>query len=419
MDTAKYFPKIKDINNAHYILREIIYDTPLQENLTLSERYKARIFLKREDLQYVRSYKIRGAYNKIRSIANDKLKKGLICASAGNHAQGVAFACQKLNIFGKIYMPSTTPKQKIDRVKNLGKRYIDICLVGDNFDSAYNQALLDHGKNQCPFIHPFDDPKVIEGQATVALEILQQTKVPIDYIFIPVGGGGLAAGIGSYFKKKSPYTKIIGIEPEGAPSMSRSIIENKIISLNQIDRFVDGAAVKKVGYFTFNICKKVLDAIKTVSEGKVCTSILDLYNTEAIIAEPAGALSIAALDFYAESIRGKNVVCIISGGNNDITRTEEIRERSLLYEGLKHYFIIRFPQRSGALKQFVNEILGPGDDIAYFQYSKKNSKEEGPAVIGIELTNRDDLLRLMIRMKESSISFQYINENPDLFQTLI
>lgn len=417
--TEIYFPKIQDINIAREILKEIIYDTPLQENLTLSKKYEARIFVKREDLQYVRSYKIRGAYNKIRSIASSNLKQGIICASAGNHAQGVAFSCQKLNIFGKIYMPSTTPKQKIDRVQHLGKKNIQICLCGDTFDAAYNQALLDHGKNDCPFIHPFDDPKVIEGQATVGLEILQQTQVPIDYLFIPVGGGGLAAGIGSYFKTKSPTTKIIGIEPEGAPSMSRSLIENKIIYLNKIDRFVDGASVNKVGYLTFNICKKVLDEVKTISEGKVCTSMLDLYNTEAIITEPAGALSIAALDFYAKSIRGKNVVCIISGGNNDITRTEEIRERSLLYEGLKHYFIISFPQRAGALKQFVNEILGPGDDIAYFQYSKKNSKEKGPAVIGIELTNRDDILGLMIRMKESSISFQYINENPDLFQTLI
>ncbi|XOD66513.1 MAG: threonine ammonia-lyase [Flavobacteriales bacterium Tduv] len=417
--TSSYFPTVKDVAKARHTLKEILCDTPLQENLTLSERYQARIFLKREDLQFVRSYKIRGAYNKIRNLNASQLEKGLVCASAGNHAQGVAYSCQRLKIFGKIYMPTTTPKQKIARVKMLGKDHIEIRLVGDTFDAAYLQALKDHEKNDQVFIHPFDDPKIIEGQATVGLEILQQAQGTIDYVFVPIGGGGLAAGVGSYFRQLSPNSRIIGVEPEGAPSMSRSLTEERVVTLENIDRFVDGASVKKVGEFTFEICRKALHEVKTVSEGKVCTTILDLYNAEAIVAEPAGALSIAALDLYAEEIHEKNVVCVLSGGNNDITRTEEIRERSLLYEGLKHYFIVRFPQRAGALKQFVNEILSPQDDIAYFQYSKKNAKEEGPAVIGIELADRRDFSSLTEKMKNSRIPFQYINENPDLFHTLI
>ncbi|XCI75908.1 MAG: threonine ammonia-lyase [Flavobacteriales bacterium] len=417
--TTTYFPAVKDVVSAQHTLKEILYDTPLQRNYMLSERYQAHIFLKREDLQLVRSYKIRGAYNKIRSLPASQLKKGIICASAGNHAQGVAHACQKLQIFGKIYMPVTTPKQKVAGVKMFGKGYVEITLTGDIFDAAYQEALKDHEKNGSPFIHPFDDAKIIEGQATVALEILQEAETPIDYIFIPIGGGGLAAGVGSYFQQLSPKTRIIGVEPQGAPSMSRSLAEGKIIALEHIDRFIDGASVKKVGKLTFDICQKVLHEVKTIAEGKVCTTILDLYNLEAIVAEPAGALSISVLDLYADAIRGKNIVCVLSGGNNDITRTEEIRERSLLYEGLKHYFIVRFPQRAEALKEFVNEILGPRDDIAYFQYSKKTSKEEGPAVIGIELTDKNDSSGLIERMKKHQIPFQYINENPDLFHILI
>lgn len=420
MIIKNYFPNVECIDKAHYILKEIIYkNTPLQNNLILSEKYQAKIFLKREDLQFIRSYKIRGAYNKIRNLSKSETNKGIICASAGNHAQGVAYSCQKLKIFGEIYMPTTTPKQKIDRVNMLGKDYIKIILTGDSFDTSYQEALNTYKKYKQPFIHPFDDPKIIEGQATVGLEILQQSQVPIDYIFVPIGGGGLAAGVGSYFYKLSPHTKVIGIEPEGAPSMSISLKKGRIIELKNIDRFVDGASVKKVGQLTFNICREVLHEVKTVAEGKVCTTILDLYNTEAIVLEPAGSLSIAALGMYSEEIKGKNIVCILSGGNNDITRTEEIRERSLLYEGLKHYFIIRFPQRTGALKEFVNKILNSKEDISYFQYSKKNSKEEGPAVIGIELANKNDLSGLIKRMKKFQIPFQYINKNLDLFHILI
>lgn len=419
-NVKEYFPSYREIIKAKNLLSDIIYETPLQKNLLLSNKYKANVFLKREDLQIIRSYKIRGAYNKIISLSNAELKNGIVCASAGNHAQGVAYSCNRLKILGKIYMPSTTPKQKVERVKMFGKQYIEIILSGDTFDEVSFEAIKDCNKNEKVFIHPFDDIKIIEGQATVGLEILQQSiSTHIDYVFIPIGGGGLASGVGSHFRQVSPKTKIIGVEPKGAPSMSFSIKKGKVIELDTIDRFIDGASVKKVGELNFNICKNILHDIKTVPEGKVCTTILDLYNLEAIVAEPAGALSIAALDFYSKEIRGKNIVCILSGGNNDITRTEEIRERSLLYEEKKHYFIVKFPQRAGALREFVNNILGPKDDIAYFEYSKKNSKEEGPAVIGIELSDKNDFSELLGRMKEYRVHFQYLNKNPDLFRILI
>ncbi|WP_185862208.1 threonine ammonia-lyase [Blattabacterium cuenoti] len=414
-----YFPSYKEIIKAKNILKDIICETPLQKNYLLSEKYKANVFLKREDLQIIRSYKIRGAYNKIKNLSKIELKKGIICASAGNHAQGVAYSCHRLKISGKIYMPSTTPKQKVERVKMFGKEYIEIILIGDTFDSVNYEAMKDCKKNKKIFIHPFDDIKIIEGQATVGLEILQQSISEIDYIFIPIGGGGLASGVGSHFKEFSKKTKIIGVEPLGAPSMSNSLKKGKIVELEKIDRFIDGASVKKVGKLNFNICNQILYDIQTVPEGKVCTTILDLYNLEAIVAEPAGALSIAALDFYSEKIKGKTIVCILSGGNNDITRTEEIRERSLLYEEKKHYFIVKFPQRAGALKEFVNNILGPKDDIAYFEYSKKTSKEKGPAVIGIELADKNEFSILLGRMKKHKVHFQYLNQNPDLFRVLI
>lgn len=416
---VKIFPSYEKIIEAENRLKNIIYNTPLQKNIFLSEKYKANVFLKREDLQIIRSYKIRGAYNKIKSLSDKELKKGIICASAGNHAQGVAYSCRILKTYGKIYMPNTTPKQKIERVKNFGKNYTKTILIGDNFDSVNIEAEKDCKNHNKVFIHPFDDRKIIEGQSTIGLEILRQSNFKIDYIFIPIGGGGLISGVGSYFYRFSPNTKIIGVEPFGAPSMSYSLKKKKIVELDEIDMFIDGASVKKVGKIAYEICKKILYDIKTVPEGKVCTTILDLYNLEAIVAEPAGALSIAALDFYSEKIKGKNVVCILSGGNNDITRTEEIRERSLLYEKKKHYFIVQFPQRSGALKEFVNNILGPKDDIAYFSYSKKTSKEEGPAIIGIELANKNEFSQLINRMKIYEVKFQYLNKNPDLFRVLI
>ena len=414
-----YFPHLSDIIRAKNTLNEVISTTPLIHTFNLSERYDARILLKREDLQMVRSYKIRGAYNKIRSLSPEELQKGVVCASAGNHAQGVAYSCHKLGIRGTIYMPTTTPKQKITQVKFFGREDIDIVLVGDTFDASSREAIQYAEQSGKPFIHPFDDPKIIEGQATVGLEIIEAAGTPIDYVFVPIGGGGLAAGISSYFKQVSPETRIIGVEPAGAASMRAAFDLGHVTELPEIDKFVDGAAVKQVGTITYDICRQALADVISVPEGKICTTMLELYNLNAIVTEPAGALSIAALDQYADQIRGKNVVCILSGTNNDTTRMEEIRERSLLYEGLKHYFMVRFPQRSGALLSFVQKVMGPNDDITHFAYSKKTNREQGPAIIGIELQRKEDLAGLLERMKEYDVAFEHLNDKPDLFEMLI
>ena len=412
-------PQMEKVQEAGHRLKSVIISTPLAENLNLSEKYQAEILLKREDLQIVRSYKIRGAYNKIKSLLPEELKNGVVCASAGNHAQGVAYSCRKLGIEGIIFMPSPTPRQKIKQVKMFGKDMVKVILTGDTYDDAYKKAQEYCTKQQSTFIHPFDDEKVIEGQATVGLEILHESQKKIDYLFLPVGGGGLASGVISVFKTLSPETKIIGVEPDGAPAMKKSMEAGHIIELDEIDKFVDGAAVKRVGNLTFPVCHKYLDEMITVPEGRICTNILQLYNEEAIVVEPAGALSISALEDFREKIKGKTVVCIVSGSNNDITRTEEIKERSLLYQGLKHYFIVRFPQRAGALKEFVNDVLGPEDDIAHFEYTKKNSRERGPAVIGIELKQKEDFNSLIQRMKDRNIVYEYLNEKQDLFHFIV
>lgn len=407
------------IYQAQKNISGVAVHTPLMKNENWSDEFAASIWLKREDLQPVRSYKIRGAYNKIVSLSETDKSKGVVCASAGNHSQGVAFACNKLNILATIFMPVTTPKQKIKQVKLFGKDKVVIILKGDTYDESFFEASQFCKKQEAIFIHPFDDEEVIAGQGTVGLELIKDAQKPIDYLFVPIGGGGLASGICTVFKQLSPTTKIIGVEPSGAASMKTSITNKKNTTLNEIDRFVDGAAVKRVGENNFSICKDILHDIILVPEGKVCTTILRLYNEEAIVVEPAGALTMAALDFYKEKIKGKNVVCIISGSNNDITRTEEIRERSLLYEGLKHYFLIQFPQRLGALKEFVNDVLGPNDDITYFQFSKKNNRENGPEVVGIELKNKNDFLKIEELLTCRKFKFQYLNNNSDLFTYLI
>ncbi|PIB34136.1 threonine dehydratase [Reichenbachiella sp. 5M10] len=412
-------PTLVGVMKASKGLEGVAVHTPLMPNLNYSERYDAEVEFKREDLQVVRSYKLRGAYNKIASLSKAQQDNGIVCASAGNHAQGVAYSCQKLGIRGTIFMPNVTPKQKIRQVKMFGKDKVEVVLTGDTFDDAYKQAQRYCEENQSTFVHPFDDQKIIEGQGTVGLEIANDTGAPIDYLFVPIGGGGLASGIITVFKELSPATKIIGVEPAGAPAMRDSIAAGENVTLDEIDTFVDGAAVRAVGTQTLEICQDGLEEIILVPEGKICTTILQLYNEEAIVVEPAGALTLTALDFYKEQIKGKHVVCVISGSNNDITRTEEIKERSLLYEGFKHYFILRFPQRAGALKEFVSEILSPGDDIVHFEYSKKHSREKGPALIGIELQNKDNLQGLLDRMTAKNFVYEYLNDKPDLLQYLV
>jgi len=414
-----YQPKLDEIKNAALGLKGISNLTPLAKSLRLSKAYDANIFFKREDLQLVRSYKIRGAYNKLSNLGSEAHRGGIVCASAGNHAQGVAYSCHVLKIKGTIFMPAPTPKQKVEQVEMFGEDEVDIILVGDTFDDAYSEALKFSKEHDVTFVHPFNDEKVIEGQATVGLEILEQSLEPIDYVFLPVGGGGLSAGVSAIFKILSPDTKIIGVEPEGAPAMHNSIKIGKNTELDDIEKFVDGAAVKKVGDLNFDICKANLEEVTTVAEGRVCELILELYNKDAIVVEPAGVLSIAVLEKYRQQIKGKNIVCIISGSNNDITRTEEIKERALLYKGLKHYFIVNFPQRAGALKQFVVDVLGPSDDITHFEYTKKNSREKGSAVVGIELKKHEDFQPLIARMKQLGFFGDYVNDNSELLDILI
>lgn len=414
------FPSLEAIKMARKSLENITNYTPLQFNSRLSETFGANIFLKREDLQPVRSYKLRGAYNKIKTLFNKgKTSDGIVCASAGNHAQGVAFSCKQLQIKGTVFMPVTTPKQKLEQVEMFGGNFVEIKLVGDTFDASKNAALELAKISGAPFIHPFDDAQIIEGQGTLALEILEQQYENIDFVFIPIGGGGLASGIATVFKELSTETQLIGVEPKGAPSMKVSLRENMNTELSEIDGFVDGAAVKKVGDLNFEICKTGLSDCISVDEGKVCETILQLYNKDAIVLEPAGALSISALELFKEQIKGKTVVCIVSGSNNDITRMEEIKERALLYNGLKHYFMVKFPQRPGSLKDFVLNVLGLNDDITHFEYTKKNSRETALAIVGIELSQPSDFEGLKERMQQLGYFESYLNDNPDILNMLV
>lgn len=415
----KKWVQLEDIIIAYQQLKDIVAHTPLQKNKRLSEKYGCTVYLKREDLQHVRSFKLRGAFYMMNSLDKETLRNGVVCASAGNHAQGVAYACRHLGVNGKIFMPTTTPKQKVSQVKLFGREFVDIILVGDTFDDSYHEAVSCAEKENRAFVHPFDDELVIAGQGTVAVEILNDCEEPIDYMFASIGGGGLISGLATYVKSISPTTKMIGVEPSGAPSMKASIEKNKVVTLKQIDSFVDGAAVMSVGSKTLDICNNLLEDIVVVPEGKVCTSILELYNEHAIVAEPAGALPIAALDFYKDEIKGKTVVCVISGGNNDIGRMQEIKERSLLYEGLLYYFIVNFPQRAGALREFLDEVLGPTDDITRFEYTKKNNKDNGPALVGIELQNKENYQALIDRMNKKGFSYKEVNKDRDLFNLLI
>ncbi|WP_276356278.1 threonine ammonia-lyase IlvA [Cohnella caldifontis] len=411
---------LADVLQAHRTLQDVIVPTPLQLNRGLSAKYGCNVYLKREDQQVVRSFKIRGAYNLISSLPEEERQRGIICASAGNHAQGVAFSCQALGIPGIVYMPATTPRQKVHQVKMFGGAFTEIRLTGDTFDDAYGEAVRVAREEGLTFVHPFDDPRIVAGNATLGKEILEAGVSPVDILIVSVGGGGLAAGVASYVKEVSPATAIIGVEPEGAPSLTRSLEAGGVVTLEEIDKFVDGAAVKRVGDLTYAIARELLDDVMLVPEGRACTTILELYNEHAIVAEPAGALPVAALSqIDPDRLRGKNVVCIVSGGNNDVDRMQEIKERSMIYEGMKHYFVINFPQRAGALREFLDDVLGPSDDIVQFEYTKKMNKENGPALVGIELKSREDYEPLIGRMKRKGIQFVELNHDPLLFKFLV
>ena len=421
--TVKTTLNAKDVDNAYLRIKDVVKETPLQFDLYLSQKYDCNVYLKREDLQWVRSFKLRGAYNAISVLTSEAKEKGITCASAGNHAQGVAYTAKALNLKAVIFMPVTTPLQKVNQVKFFGSKNVKIILTGDTFDDCLKEALIYTEQNHMTFIDPFNNVDTIAGQGTLAKEILNQSSnysITFDYLFAAIGGGGLISGISTYMNQYSPQTKIIGVEPSGASSMYESVVvQNKIVTLDHIDKFVDGASVARVGDITYDIAKKFVDDYIQVDEGAVCSTILDMYSKQAIVAEPAGALSVSALEQYKEKIKGKTVVCVVSGGNNDINRMKEIEERSLLYEEMKHYFILNFPQRPGALKEFVNDVLGPQDDITKFEYLKKTSQNTGTVIIGIQLKNHDDLNQLKINVHDFDPSNIYINENKMLYSLLI
>ncbi|HAO5740184.1 threonine ammonia-lyase [Listeria monocytogenes] len=412
----------EDVEKAYEVLKSVVKHTPLEYDFYLSEKYHCNVYLKREDLQRVRSFKLRGAFYAISRLSAEQLAKGVVCASAGNHAQGVAYTCKRMTVPATIFMPTTTPQQKVSQVKFFGGSNVEVVLVGDTFDASATAAKEFAAAHGQTFIPPFDDPDIIAGQGSLAVEMvkdLNKAHEQADYVFAGIGGGGLISGVATYLKAKSPITKIIGVEPDGAPSMTAALKQNQVVTLDKIDKFVDGAAVKEVGSLTFQHAKVLVDEVTTVSEGAVCSTILDMYTKQAIVAEPAGALSVAALETYREEIKDKTVVCIVSGGNNDINRMQEIEERSLLYEGLKHYFIVNFSQRPGALKEFVNDVLGPHDDITKFEYTKKVNRGNGPVIIGVLLQDKNDYEGLLDRVAAFDPSYIPINDNQTLYTLLV
>ncbi|MEB6256580.1 threonine dehydratase [Mammaliicoccus sciuri] len=420
--TLKTRLSAEDIEEAFLKLKDTVKQTPLEKDMYLSQKFDCNVYLKREDLQWVRSFKLRGAYYAINQLTDEERANGVSCASAGNHAQGIAFTAKQLEIKAVIFMPVTTPAQKINQVKFFGGEFVQIELIGDTFDDCLKHALDYTEQFGLSFIDPFDNINTIAGQGTIAKEIVayaEEEDIKFDYCFAAIGGGGLISGVGTYLKDTMPTTQVIGVEPLGASSMAQSVKANKIVTLTDIDKFVDGASVGKVGQLTFEISKNVVDDFVAVDEGEVCSTILDMYSKQAIIAEPAGALSVTALNHYKNEIKGKNVICIVSGGNNDINRMKEIEERSLLFEDMKHYFIVNFPQRPGALREFVNEVLGPNDDITKFEYLKKSSQNTGSVIIGIQLKDHNDLDQLYKNVSEFDPKYIYINKNKMLYSLLI
>ena len=410
---------VETIDKAALNLAGIIRLTPIELCKRLSEKFNAQIYFKREDLQEVRSYKIRGAYNLMSSLDESEKNRGVVCASAGNHAQGVAYSASKLGIKAVIFMPIVTPSQKINKVKSFGGKFVEIRLEGATYDDSCKAAKEYCNKQNAIFVHAFNDYRVMSGQGTVGKEIFDYFGGKVDYLLIPIGGGGLISGVSTYFKTKSPKTKIIGVEPMGAASMYAAVKAGKIVSLEKLDTFAEGVAVRTVEDKTYAVVKEMVDDFIIVPEGKISTTMIELYQNEGIIAEPAGALSISALDFLKEKLKGKTVVCILSGGNNDIMRYPEVMEKSLTYEGLKHYFIINFAQKPGQLRKLVDSCLSPTDDIVRFEYIKRTSKETGPALVGIELGKKEDLEPLLKRMDKEGINYNRISSSDLLYSYLI
>lgn len=409
----------KDIEIAAQVLAGVANITPLQPSHRLTEEVGRPVFLKREDQQKCRSFKLRGAYVRMAAMDETEKRQGVVCASAGNHAQGVAWACAHLGIKGRIYLPSSTPKQKRQRIASIGKQWVEQVIIPGDFDEANLIAIEAARETASVYVHPYDDPYTIAGQGTIAVELSKQIPKDTDMILIPVGGGGLIAGMAVWLKNNYPKIRIIGVESEGAASMHAALKADKPVALDKVDAFVDGTAVGQAGTLTYDIVRNLVDDLVTVPEGAICTEMLDLYHCEGIIAEPAGALATTAARNFLPQIPNGSVVCLISGGNNDLSRYAEVVERSGRYEGLRHYFLVTFSQQPGALRSFLNDVLCDGEDIIHFQYTKKNNRETGPALVGIELQNPTDIRGLRKRMAASPLQVQEIDPQSDYFKMLI
>jgi threonine dehydratase len=414
-----HHPTAQAVTEAAARLAPVVRRTPLEESDRLTAAVGVPILLKREDLQLCRSYKVRGAYNLISTLSAEERARGVVCASAGNHGQGVAYACHALGIRGRVYLPATTPRQKRQRISAIGGEWVEPIIAGSSYDEASAAAHADAERTGAVHVHPFDDPRTIAGQGTIAPELLEQSLGPIDTVLVPIGGGGLAAGLAVWLKAHAPSVHLVGVEPAGAPSMRAALAAGHPVVLDDVDTFVDGAAVGRVGDLTFPVVRDLVDEVVAVPEGAVCTEMLELYQSEGVIAEPAGALAGAALRAPLARRPQGPVVCIVSGGNNDVSRYGEIVERSLLHEGLRHYFLVTFPQEPGALRHFLDEVLGPDDDIVLFEYVKKNNRETGPALVGIELEVATDLAGLVERMDASPLTIDRVPPGSPLFTFLL
>lgn len=409
----------KDIEVAAGVLAKVATKTPLQKSERLSSEVGRPVYLKREDLQICRSFKVRGAYVRMAAMDEDERKAGVVCASAGNHAQGVAYACAHLGIQGTIFLPASTPRQKRKRIATIGGKWVEPVIVAGDFDEANRvaaKAAKDGGK---VYVHPYDDPYTIAGQGSIAVDLDSQLPDDTDMVLIPVGGGGLIAGMATWLKAHRPGIRIVGVESAGAASMKAALEAGNPVSLDRVDSFVDGTAVGRAGDLTYQIVRELVDDIVVVPEGAVCTEMLDLYHSEGVIAEPAGALASAAARNFLPQIPNGSVVCLVSGGNNDLSRYAEVTERSGRYEGLRHYFLVTFNQEPGALRSFLNDVLSEGEDIIYFQYTKKNNRDTGPALVGIELPDSTDIKGLRRRMAASPLQVQEIDPSSQIFKILV
>ncbi|WP_092565769.1 threonine ammonia-lyase IlvA [Bowdeniella nasicola] len=408
------------ISAAAERLGTTIRRTPLEMSLRLSGDLHTPVYLKREDLQMGRSYKVRGAYTLISSLSDADRAHGVACASAGNHAQGVAFACRQLRIKGRVFLPTTTPRQKRDRIQDIGGPWVEQVITGVTFDQSSEAAQRYAAESGANYVPPFDDPRTIVGQGTVAKELLEQAGEKVGTIIVPIGGGGLISGIALWAKHVDPSIRVIGVEPAGAASMQAALRSGGPVALEQVDPFVDGTAVGKVGQYTFEVVRELVDDIVSVPAGAVCTEMLDLYQTEGIIAEPSGALASAAARRYIPGLGRTSkatdaIVCIVSGGNNDVSRYADVLERSLIHEGVRHYFLVTFPQQPGALRHFLDDTLGPDDDIVLFEYTKKTNRETGPALVGIDLAGPEALPALLDRMAASPLAIEKISPDSPVF----